>query len=267
MLLFKIYYVLFVFLLFSNTENLWENKIDSGYLSCIGDFLLNNEKSYSFFLRNPVQLKKWGNFMGNLTKGSIRLGEIVLFIVKLQLFWFVSVFRFGIITGIFPSTATVIDLLFKGFKELDDVSSIKWQDFLKAGQKHFKAANVLGFISFFISLILYIDWRISLIFIQNRFFHVALFLFTMVVITTLIYVLPCYVRYEMPLTSYFKQAFFLMLCSIPSSIAIFLGLIVVGFISTMFPVFTLVPVPLFLLPTAWFSYQSMLCLEKRAVSN
>lgn len=201
--------------------------------------------------------------MENLTRGSIRFGEIILFIVKLQLFWFASVIRYGIVTGIFPSTATVINYLFKSFKDIDDVTTIKLRDFLKNSREHFKPANILGFISFFMGAILYLDWRISLVFLNNWFFQIVLFLFSMIAVTTLIYVLPCYVRYEMPINNYFKQAFYLMLCNIPSSFAIFLGSILITIIFLALPVFALAPVPLMLLPMSWFSYQAMLRLEKQ----
>lgn len=205
--------------------------------------------------------------MENLTKKSVRFGEIILFIARLQLYWFASVFRLGILTGIFPSTATVIDYLFKSFKDLDDASLLKNRNFIEASKTHFKPANILGFVTLMIGLLLYIDWRISLVFINNWFFQFLLFLLTMVVATTLIYVLPCYVRYTMPLKAYFKQAFFLMLCNIPSSIAIFLGSLLMVVVFLTFPIVTIAPVPLALLPTAWFSYLAMQRLEKQLASE
>ncbi|MHC5249046.1 YesL family protein [Enterococcus sp. LJL90] len=202
--------------------------------------------------------------MENLARGSVRIGELILFVAKLQLFWVVSVLRLGIITGIFPSTAAVLEYFYKGFRDLEAVAILKEKAFFAVSKGHFKGANYLGFISVLIGLILYLDWRISSVFIENRFFQIALFIFVSLVVMTLIYLLPCYVRYQMPLKDYFKQAFFLMLCSIPNSFAIFLGSTLIIMLFMMFPVFSLAPVPMLMLPTAWFSHQAMLRLEKQS---
>lgn len=201
--------------------------------------------------------------MENLTNKSIRIGEGLLFIAKLQWFWFVSVVRLGILLGIFPSIAAVYYYLFQSFSRFEASSELGLKCFLNKSKEYFKGANILGTAVTVVFLIIYIDWRISIIFLQDSLFTFFLLGLTLIFGIASIYLFPCFVRYEMALKDYYRQAFFLMLCNLANSVAIVLGVLLVVLLMMGWPFFSLFPVPLLLLPVAWFSYQAMLRLEKK----
>ncbi|MDR0298812.1 MAG: DUF624 domain-containing protein [Streptococcaceae bacterium] len=201
--------------------------------------------------------------MSKLATGNMRVGEIIIFIGKLQLFWFIILFRYLIIAGVFPATTAVIDLFFRTFEE-NNVNSKKlsFSIFKASAMENFKRSNQVGYLGLAALLFLYADFRLALVFTHNVYVTVCLGALLVILASSFLYLIPAIVRYDLSVKNSFRQAFFLLLANIPNTIAMVIGMGLAGLIGFFIPVLVLVPVPLFLLANAWFSYQSMIKLEK-----
>lgn len=201
--------------------------------------------------------------MIKVASGSTKIGEYIIFLAKLQLFWFGIVFRYFIVGGIFPATAAVIDFLFQSFNPKERKKDFNYKAFKQSAQENFKRANQVGYISILALIILGLDLRIAIVFLKNVYLNVCLATLLVIFVGTFLYLIPAIVRYELSLKDAFRQAFFLLLANILNTIAMILGMAIALLISFYIPVLVLVPVPVFLLSNAWFSYQAMLKIEKR----
>ncbi|MDR0300475.1 MAG: DUF624 domain-containing protein [Streptococcaceae bacterium] len=201
--------------------------------------------------------------MSKLAMGSIKIGETLIFIGKLQLFWFAILFRYLIVAGIYPATAAVIDFFFQSFKEPSEKAKVlSFQTFRESARENFRRSNQVGYIALLVLLFLYMDLRIAIVFTRNIYISVCLGALLFIIATSFLYLIPAIVRYQLSLKNSFRQAFFLLLANIPNTIAMLIGMSLAGVFSFFIPVLALIPVPLFLLANAWFSYQSMRKLER-----
>jgi uncharacterized membrane protein YesL len=203
--------------------------------------------------------------MSKLAVSSMKVGEVIIFTCKLQLFWFAVVFRYFIIAGIFPATAAVIDFLFQAFsadKPDSEKTPLTLSAFCTSAKENFRRSNQVGYLSFAILFFLYADMRIAYVLARNVYVTVCLTALMVVIGSSFLYLIPAIVRYELSLKNSFRQAFFLVLANIPNTIAMMLGMVLSLLIGFYIPVLVLIPVPLFLLANAWFSYQGMIKIEK-----
>lgn len=188
---------------------------------------------------------------------SYRLGDYLLVVIRLHVLWFFFVLRRGIIFGFFPATAAVIRYFFELFaKKPLPAELYRW--FKQQTAKNFWRSNQLGWLQIAILLLLWIELRISSTFLQNVFLHFGL---TVLFISSLLisfYLLPVFVRYHLPFWAYFKNAFLLMIVSVPQTIAMILGVFLVTFAATFLPILLFIAfIPLLLWPISWFSYQAI----------
>ncbi|GAB2026948.1 YesL family protein [Lactovum odontotermitis] len=208
--------------------------------------------------------------MPKLATGSMRIGEIIIFVGKLQLLWFAILFRYLVIGGIFPATAAVIDFLSQSFKDSSDGDGssngkkklLTYRNFQTSAKENFKRANQVGYIALAVLAFLYVDLRLAIVFTKNVYVTVCLAALLVIIAASFLYLIPAIVRYELSLKDSFRQAFFLLLANIPNTIAMLIGMALAGVAGFFIPVLVLLPVPLFLLANAWFSYQGMRKLER-----
>lgn len=188
---------------------------------------------------------------------SYQVGDWLLHCLKLQLLWFYWVFRYGIFLGIFPATATIIQAFFDSFQKKERPASLKtW--FKTIVKKNFRRANQLGAMQAGLLLFLWLELRISSTFIQNSLIHFFLLLLFISALLISLYLLPVYLRYDLTLLHYFKQAILLMVISVPQTIAMILGILVTTIILTFLPILLVIGfVPFFLFPSSWFSFQAI----------
>lgn len=107
-------------------------------------------------------------------------------------------------------------------------------------------------------LFLWLELRISSTFIQNSLIHFFLLLLFISALLISLYLLPVYLRYDLTLLHYFKQAVILMVISVPQTIAMILGILVTTIILTFLPILLVIGfVPFFLFPNSWFSFQAI----------
>ena len=227
--------------------------------------MTNHKNNTIIHFENGFNIKKdipKGDAMSKLALGSIRFGECLIFTGKLQLYWFLVVFRYFICGGIYPATAAVIHYLIKSYEGNQEAHQLNWKNFLRTAQINLKQSNQVGFLSGFIGIFLYVDLRIALVFTRNIYVTGCLGVLLLLFIGTFLYLIPSIVRYRLTLKDSFRQAFFLLLVNIPNTIVMLIGMGIAIVASFYIPLLVLVPVPLFLLVNSWFAYQGMRKLEK-----
>lgn len=187
---------------------------------------------------------------------SYRLGDYLLMVIRLHFLWFFFVLRGGIIFGFFPATATVIRYFFELFaKKPLPAELYSW--FKQQTAKNFWRSNQLGLLQMAI-LLLWIELRISSTFLQNAFLHFGLTVLFISGLLISFYLLPVFVRYHLPFWVYFRNAFLLMIVSVPQTIAMILGVFLVTFAATFLPILLFIAfIPLLLWPISWFAYQAI----------
>lgn len=188
---------------------------------------------------------------------SYRLGDYLLMVIRLHFLWFFFVLRGGIIFGFFPATATVIRYFFELFaKKPLPAELYNW--FKQQTAKNFWRSNQLGLLQMAILLLLWIELRISSTFLQNAFLHFGLTVLFISGLLISFYLLPVFVRYHLPFWVYFRNAFLLMIVSLPQTIAMILGVFLVTFAATFLPILLFIAfIPLLLWPISWFAYQAI----------
>lgn len=199
-----------------------------------------------------------------LYRFSYQLGDWLLLLIKLQFICLFYIVRGGILLGIFPAVATVMDYFLLVFQKKEvPVRIYPW--FRQTYHAHFKTTNELGYILFAIIAFLWIDLRISSTFLQNSLIHFVLTLFFLSSILIGIYLFPVYLRYQLRNLQYFKLSFMLMLISIPQTLAIVLGVFVASVIATFFPILVITAfIPMVIFPISWFTFQAMQRAEKKS---
>ncbi|WP_429976009.1 YesL family protein [Enterococcus sp. DIV0086] len=206
--------------------------------------------------------------MNSIGRNSLKLGSVLIFIGKLQMFWFVVVFRYFIIGGIFPAIAAVHACLFDVYRKGEIiVEELSYSEFLIKTKENFKQSNIVGYLSIVILIFLYIDLRISYVFIQNNYITLIIYSLIFIFLGTFLYLIPSVVRYNLNILESFEQAFFLLLASPIYTIAMLLGMLLAVVLGLYIPVLVLVPSILILFSNNWFSYQAMLKLEKANENN
>lgn len=202
----------------------------------------------------------------NKHTGTYRLtytvGQWLVFLLQLNFIWLFFVLKGGILFGLFPASTAMIQTLFYRFERKEAPLNL-WQYYSAHFSKHFKEANILGYIYLSIMLLLYVDLRVAGQLIQNRFVHGSLLVLFIFSFFLGLHLFTCFARYELTIRHYFKQSFFLMISSILETIAIVLGIFLATAISTLFPILMILTLsPLILLPMSYFSLQAMHKIEK-----
>lgn len=201
------------------------------------------------------------------TKGSVKLyyktGQFLLTSIKLQVLFLLYTLRGGIIFGLFPALTTVMNYYLRHFSKKEEILKIApW--FKETYQQNFKQANQLGFIQLAVLGILWLDLRVAGQLLQNRILHFFLLFFFIVSLLIALYLFPAFLRYDLKLLQYFKQAFFLVISNLVESLAAILGMFVAIALAAFFPILIFVAfVPLMVLPVTWFALQGMQKIESR----
>jgi uncharacterized membrane protein YesL len=189
------------------------------------------------------------------------LGTILIFLIKLNFFWFLFSLRGGIILGVFPATSSVINLLIHSF-ETREIPTELYNSFKLNYVTTFKEINLLGYSYLFALVIFYIDVRIAGQILNNPFIHGFLLSLLFLFFLTGLHLFPCFTRYDLSFFNYFKQSFFIMISNIIETIAIIIGLLLTIVITTFLPILVVVSIISFsLLPISWFSLQAMKKIE------
>ncbi len=195
------------------------------------------------------------------TKTQI-LGNLLIYLLKLQAFFLVFTFLGGVVLGIFPSLATVLDYLVHSLDKKQDDLNLTFSTYKKRWSSYFKSANLLGFSLSALFLFLVVDLQISKIFLHSLPLHLALFTLLVLLLGIACYLFPSLTRYNLTVLQHFKQAAYLFLANLIPTVAMLAGLLLASALMTLFPILVLIGlVPLLLLPIAHFALQAMLKVE------
>lgn len=203
--------------------------------------------------------------MNGFAKQSVKIGEWLLKLLQLQVFWVLYTLKGGVVLGVFPATGTVFKIVYQWLSEpqKEVVISHFFSGFYR---QNVKVLNQLGYSLAAVLGIIILDLKISQQFIHFYVLHYFLVALLILVLGTALYIFPVYSRYELSMINYLKQAFLLFFTNILETIAMLLGFLLVIIIVTFLPVLAVFAgVPLFCLPISWFAYQGMKKVELRKV--
>lgn len=202
-----------------------------------------------------------------MVKVTYSFGEFLINLIKLQFFWLFGTLKGGLIFGLFPATATVIQAFFLLF-EKNELPPRLFPWFNQQFNRNFKQTNILGYIESAVLAVLWIDVRVTGQLLKNQVAHLALLLFFVFALLVGLFLFPAFLRYELKTFNYFKQSFFIVISSFVETLAMVIGIVLVTALSTFFPVLILVAlIPLFLFPISWFSLQAMRKIEKNNLAQ
>ncbi|WP_163582808.1 YesL family protein [Gracilibacillus saliphilus] len=185
------------------------------------------------------------------------LGKVMV----LHIYWLVSTLLGMGLFGFAPATIALTSVIYKWFTVDPDISITK--EFWQVYKKNFVKANIVFLGWACIGLFLYMDYFVSKTYIQNFYFHAILLVLISVCVTSFSYFLIVFVRYELSIVQYFRQAFLIALARPLEAVAILLSLLILYYLYMSLPVLTaFVGVPLTLYPILWFSYRACLAVEE-----
>lgn len=200
-------------------------------------------------------------------KHVTNLGLWISHVFSLQLLWLVYSLKGLMIGGVFPATASTVSILYRWFDEKEANFSIQ-EEFKNTYRTEFKIANAIGYISLMIAGILYVDLRVSNVFIQSIFLHTALLFFSAMVLSVGLYLFTVLRRYDFSVKDVFKQSFFVALSVPIYTIAAVIALILsVSLLINFSFLLVFFGVPIILAPVVWFTYNGVLIAEEKRVEE
>lgn len=198
-------------------------------------------------------------------KVSDVIGRTLIQGVIYQVFFLLYSLKGLLIMGIFPSLAAVFQSIYNQIKKGE---SIDRKDFHHYYHEYFKIGNQLGFTFLGLIIFLWIDLRVSAIYLQVPLVHFILLLFLIVTLGTSLYVFPSLCRYDLTYKQYVQRANLLFIYNLVETIAMIVGIIVGTVLVTFFPILIFVStIPIFIFPIVWFSIQGMEKAERKVADR
>lgn len=188
--------------------------------------------------------------------------EWVLRAMYLHLLWLLfTILGLGIF-GFMPATAAVFAVNRKWINGETDIPLFSY--FLQIYKSSWKTANLIGFCFLMFSIFLYIDFRVSQVFIGSIFFHVLLLFISTVSFITFVYFFPVCVHYDLKPFQYLRQALLLSLAQPLYLLGILLWIFVSYIISHYIPVLYLfMGITITSFPIMWLSMFTFRKVEKK----
>ncbi|WP_225048458.1 DUF624 domain-containing protein [Lacticaseibacillus kribbianus] len=203
-------------------------------------------------------------------KGTLQLGRLLLFGIKLQLLWLWYTLRGGIVLGFFPALASCVKLLLRRLEAPDaerfsgeeaHLSNLN-REFAAFWRQSFAAMNGIGYLSGGVLLALLVDLAVNRAFIRSAPLHYGLIVLLVAGLIYLLYVLTVFGRYQLGFWQYFRQAFVISVAKPVDTLAILLGTVAATALLVLFPALSLFAiVPLYLTPVVWFSLHACRYVE------
>lgn len=181
----------------------------------------------------------------------------------LQLFWVLHSLKGFIVFGVFPANASVTRVMYRWFDEKGESFSIK-EEFSQAYKAYFKRSNQIGYMMLLAFAIVYIDLRVSNVFIQSIILHTLILFLGFLVLCVGLYTYTIMIRYNFSLKNTLKQSFFIALSVPLFTLSAVVGLIIVITLmrNYLFLLFFF-GIPLFFLPIVWFTYTGAIKAEEK----
>lgn len=190
-------------------------------------------------------------------------GNLLIFGLKFQAYFFLRVLKGGIIFGIFPAMFGSYKLLTKCLND-KDMSHVSIKQALSDETKsELIKMNILGYGFAFVFYLLGVNLLISRTFIGIDALHWFLIAVIVLMVSLWIYVVVLFTKYELPLRQYILQSF---LCSVLGIIETIGIVVTFGFatalVVTIPPLGVFFGVVLITLPHAWFGRTALRRFER-----
>lgn len=205
---------------------------------------------------------KRNTIMGVLYQSGLWLARMML----LQLLWFVfTILGLGVL-GFFPALAAVSNIIYTWFNRHVDIKINK--NFFSFYKKNFVKSNLTGWIITFFIYFLYMDLKISQIYIQIPLLHYLIIIIILIVITIAVYIFTIQSRYELTILNSFKQSFFISMSSPKETIGILISIVIIFYFYSYFPFMAvLMGIPFVMIPVVWLSYRACKKIEKKRLNE
>src|SRR5699024_7509123 len=215
-----------------------------------------------FFIKGDLLMSKNNKEDNRFINFIIKTGQIIYDLFLLQVLWIFYSLKGFIFLGVFPATISIVNIYYKlveGHKSLSIIQESK-----EGYDLNFKQANQIGYLYVLIFGLLYIDLRVSIVYIQSIILHTFLLLLTLLTLIVCVYSLIIIVRYDFSFKDILKQAFFVSLSVPIYTIATLIGIILVSSLMYNFIfLFLFFGIPLFLIPVVWFTYTGLKQAEEQ----
>ncbi|MGD6941000.1 YesL family protein [Cytobacillus gottheilii] len=171
--------------------------------------------------------------------------------------------------GFFPATVALFTIVRKWLR--NDTEFRVWKTFSEVYFKEWKRSNGIGLVFYSIGLFLFIDIRITEVFLSGvfgSFLSIILYILAFILLITVGYFFSLYVHYELSNKDYIKQSFIITLTSLPTTIWIGVGLFMIGYLINQYPgllLFISAVAPAYWMMKACLS--RFASLEKRALQH
>lgn len=199
--------------------------------------------------------------MNKISTVYYNIGEWIIRLFKLHLFWIFFTFTGLIVFGVFPATSALFYILRNQLFHIDDNRPIH-QQFWSTYKKDFIKVNFLSYTMLFIGIIFYSDLHILNHFevsTLHSFFTICLYIFLFLYFIIFIYLFPIYSHFQLKTLGYLKYSFILALAKPLQTLLLLFGLVVLVFFYTKFPgivVFLgITPISLFIMKVSSLSLQ------------
>jgi len=189
------------------------------------------------------------------------IGTFMVFGLKLQGYFLIKTLMGGIVFGFFPSLLELYRLMQAVLEKRDlDAAPLT----LKRGNKReFWLANGFGYLFLVVFTLLLWNHQVA----RNYLFSPAFYFFNLAVMAlalgTGLYLIPLIAKYELPARQYLFQAFLCGALGIFESVAIVLGVALLGAVGFIVPpIGFFLGIPLLMLPYVWFSLPALARFER-----
>lgn len=207
------------------------------------------------------QKQKSNKFLNTVMNGGTWIYNIFL----LQFLWILYSIKGVIVLGVFPSTAGIVQVVYRWFNKKEVDFSIS-TEFKRGYRSQFKRANLIGYILLAAGAIFYLDLRVSNVFIQSIFLHTLLLFLGLLVLCMGLYTFTVLARYDYSLGNIFKQSFFVALSApVYTTAAVISLLMVIELLRNYLFLLLFFGLPLLIIPVVWFTYSGIVTAEKRRV--
>lgn len=193
----------------------------------------------------------------------INAGNWIYNLALLQFLSIAYTLRGFVVLGFFPSMVAVVKVVYRWFDKKEVDFSI-WKEFQEGYKTFFKPANQIGYFLLLVSVIFYVDLRISNVFIQSIILHSGLLFLGFVLICMSLYTFTTLVRYDFSVKNVLKQSFFVAYSVPIFTLSAVVSLIMVTellrnylFIALFFGI------PFLIIPVVWFTYTGLKKAEER----
>lgn len=165
------------------------------------------------------------------------------------------------VLGIFPATFAAASTVYQMIRGEDKKIHLNmWQEY----KRRFLKANILGYGWVLIGFILFVDFRISEVFIQWPFIHFFLILISSIALASFLIFITVFSRYELTPLQYFKQSLFIALVQPMETIAVLISAVLMFYLFMFLPVLTaFFGVALVLYPVLWFGHRACASIESK----